>query len=536
MENTIFNSIAEMQKRAENMHQELLELITTLSDGTMSDRSSSIYRYANGSQNSSNSNSFSLLPSQPKIFHGRESELEDIVKMLNGESPRIAILGPGGMGKTSLARAALHHQDITAKYEDRFFVACDSVNSSIQIAALIATHLGLNPGKDLTKPVVQYFSSRLASLLILDNLETPWEPKVSRGGVEELLSLLADIQHLALIITMRGAERPAKVRWSRPFLQPLKPLTDNAAWETFVDIAEDTHESKDIKQLLQLTDNMPLAVDLIAHLVDSEGCSNVLSRWETERTTLLSEGHDRRSSLDASIALSISSSRMNSRFGAKDLLSLLSLLPDGLSDVELLQSHLSIQDILGCKAILIGTSLAYIDDNKRLKSLVPIREHVMQFHPPAGHLVNSLQTHFHSLLVLYQSYHGLDHTSMVNQITSNLGNLRHILRRGLHAASPNVSDAIECTIALNSICRFLGHSWLDLMEIVPNILPEPCNYRLEVQFIIETFNSRKHHPIPTPELLINRAMSHFHNFNDQVLEGKPPTTLSITFFANTDQL
>ncbi|KAJ7452573.1 hypothetical protein FB451DRAFT_1185678 [Mycena latifolia] len=171
IDNTIFNSIAEMQKTAKTMHQELLELITTLSDGTMSDRSSS-----------------------PKIFHGRESELEDIVKMLNGESPRIAILGAGGMGKTSLARAALHHQDIAAKYEDRFFVACDSADSSIGIAALIGTHLGLNPGKDLTKPVIRYFSSRSSSLLILDNLETPWEPKESRGDVEELLSLLADIQ------------------------------------------------------------------------------------------------------------------------------------------------------------------------------------------------------------------------------------------------------------------------------------------------------------------------------------------------------
>ncbi|KAJ7452597.1 P-loop containing nucleoside triphosphate hydrolase protein, partial [Mycena latifolia] len=371
------------------------------------------------------------LPSQPKIFHGRESELEDIVKMLKGESPRIAILGAGGMGKTSLARAALHHQDIAAKYEDRFFIACDSANSSIEIAALIGSYLGLNPGKDLTKAVVRYFSGRLSSLLILDNLETPWEPKESRGGVEELLSLLTDIQHLALIITMRGAERPTKVRWSRPFLQPLKPLTDKAAWKTFVDIAEDTHDSEDIKQLLQLTDNMPLAVDLIAHLVDSEGCSNVLNRWEMEKTTLLSEGHDRRSSLDASIALSISSSRMNSVIGAKDLLSLLSILPDGLSDVELLQSNLSIQDILGCKATLIGTSLAYIDANKRLKSLVPIREHVMQFHPPARHLIGPLQAHFHSLLVLNRNYHGLDHASMFNQITTNLGDMRKILERGL---------------------------------------------------------------------------------------------------------
>ncbi|KAJ7464062.1 P-loop containing nucleoside triphosphate hydrolase protein, partial [Mycena latifolia] len=339
------------------------------------------------------------LPSRPKIFHGRESELEDIMKLFNDESPRIAILGAGGMGKTSLARAALHQQEIATKYEC-FFVVCDSANNNVGIAALLGTHLGLKPGKDLIKSVLRSLSSRPSSLLILDNLETAWEPKESRGGVEEFLSLLADIKHLVLIITMRGAQRPAKVRWTRPFLQPLKPLTNDAAWQTFVDIADDFHKTEDIKHLLRLTDNMPLAVDLIAHLVNSEGCCNVLHRWETEKTSLLSHGHDKRSSLDASIALSLSSSRMHSQPGAKDLLSLLSILPDGFSDAELIHCGLPIPEILGCKATLLGTSLAYVDDKKRLRSLVPIREHVVQVHPPSGHLIEPVRKHFHLLLEL----------------------------------------------------------------------------------------------------------------------------------------
>src|ERR1700712_2409700 len=69
------------------------------------------------------SNSFSILPAKPKIFHGRKSELHDIVETLQKESPRIAILGAGGMGKTSLAKAALHHPEVAAKYQDRFFIA-----------------------------------------------------------------------------------------------------------------------------------------------------------------------------------------------------------------------------------------------------------------------------------------------------------------------------------------------------------------------------------------------------------------------------
>jgi Cdc6-like AAA superfamily ATPase len=53
------------------------------------------------------SNSISMLPAEPKIFHGRNSELSDILHLFSQGTPRIAILGAGGMGKTSLARAVI---------------------------------------------------------------------------------------------------------------------------------------------------------------------------------------------------------------------------------------------------------------------------------------------------------------------------------------------------------------------------------------------------------------------------------------------
>jgi hypothetical protein len=147
-----------------------------------------------------------------------------------------------------------------------------------------------------------------------------------------------------------------------------------AARQPFIDIADNTHNPKEVDKVLSLTDNMPLAISLIAHLVDSEGCSHVLSRWEEEKTSSISEGYDRTSNLDLLISLSLSSSRLNPH--SKDLLSLLSMLPDGLSDVELVQSKLPIDNILGCKAALIRTSLAYSDEHKQLKALVPIREYM----------------------------------------------------------------------------------------------------------------------------------------------------------------
>jgi hypothetical protein len=106
---------------------------------------------------------------------------------------------------------------------------------------------------------------------------------------------------------MRGAERPSRVAWTHPFLPPLQPLSDDAALKTFIDITDGSLDNEDMKRLLLFTDNMPLAVELIAHLVDYEGNENVLTRWGIEKTSLLSAGHDRRSNLDASISLSLSS-------------------------------------------------------------------------------------------------------------------------------------------------------------------------------------------------------------------------------------
>jgi Cdc6-like AAA superfamily ATPase len=152
----------------------------------------------------SSSNSFALLPPEPKIFHGRETELAAVMKLFQIEVPRIAILGAGGMGKTSLARAVLHHPEITCQYQQhRLFVPCDTLSTKVQLAGLIGTHIGLKPGDDLTRPVIQHFSNGPPALLILDNLETLWEPVESRADVEKFLCLLTDVEHLALIVSSK---------------------------------------------------------------------------------------------------------------------------------------------------------------------------------------------------------------------------------------------------------------------------------------------------------------------------------------------
>ncbi|KAF8169985.1 hypothetical protein K438DRAFT_1773920 [Mycena galopus ATCC 62051] len=319
--------------------------------------------------------------------------------------------------------------------------SAEAATTSVELAALIGLHVGFKSGQDLTKPVVQYFSRKMSRLLILDNLETVWEPIHSRAGVEEFLSLLTNLEHLALIITMRGAERPAKVGWTHPFLLPLQPLSNDTAKQTFIEITDNFNTLEEIEQLLGFTDNMPLAVDLIAHLADYEGFSSVLSRWKTEKTSLLSVGFDRQSSVDTSISLSLSSPRITS--DSKELLSLLSILPNGLSEAELVQGKLGIPDILTCKAVLLATSLAYRDNNQRLVLLMPIREYIQRVLPPSQAHIQPIHKYFHALLLLYTEYQGEQLQPLVHQITLNLANLQDILRLGLHANAPTLAETIQ---------------------------------------------------------------------------------------------
>ncbi|KAJ7136205.1 hypothetical protein C8R46DRAFT_1322361 [Mycena filopes] len=512
---TTVNILADMQARAEAKHQEVLNLIETLSS---SDSASSISKMYSGSFASSTS--ISMLPASTQIFHGRESELADILKLFNKGNPRIAILGAGGMGKTSLAKAVLHEETIAGRYTQyRFFIPCDKAGSTAELASLIGAHLGLKSGRDMTRAVLQHLSQSPPSLLVLDNLETVWEPVEPRKDIEEFLSLLTDITTLSLMVTMRGAERPFKVQWTRPFLLPLRPLAQEAARKVFWDIADDGHMPDDINQVLQLTDNVPLAICLLAHLVDVEGCSTVLSRWQTEKTSVISDGHDKRSNMELSISLSLSSPRITSIPDARDLLSLMAILPDGLSDAELRQAKFPLRNILGCKDALVCTALAYIDEHKRLKVLVPIREYMQKVLPPADWMIKPLLCHFQELLEAHTTHRGqMSGAVLVTQVKTNFTNIQNIFRQDLYSEHSELRNTVSEICELNRFSRFQGQGKISLMEELSGFGPK-FDHNTHVTFIMETLWSWEYAPISNSNALIVQGIEHLHHCDDLLLKA-----------------
>ncbi|KAJ7257717.1 hypothetical protein C8J57DRAFT_1647432 [Mycena rebaudengoi] len=464
-----------MRKDIGQMHQELIEFVAAHLSIAQSDSSSEVSGTVSGTTGSSLS--ISMLPPAPHIFHGRESELREVVDLLKADSPRIAILGPGGMGKTSLAQAALHHADIASKYSERYFVPCHSSITSTDLVSAISSHIGFESAHS-SQVILQYFSTTQPSLLVLDNFETTWEPISTRTQVEELLSLLAGVPHLALMITMRGAERPGKIGWTRPFPRPLIRLSDAAAHQILVDIAEDHHEPEKVQQLLDLTDNLPLAVTLMATVIGYEGCDRTLSRWKEENTHLLSNGYDQRSSLDISIMLSYSGLRMT--HGAQQLLSLLSILPDGLSDADLRQSGLPIENVLACKSTLIQVALAHVDNNQCLKSLVPVREYIQRVHPPSLNLKIPLHQHLHDILCVGENL--WVEPDNLPQVMKMAGNFHTVLSYAIVDDPPTQWDVtLESVIHFSRYLRVAHRGGSSLMvELWPQVVQHPgtANYGL----------------------------------------------------------
>ena len=132
--------------------------------------------------------------------------------ILSTAEPRIAVLGTGGIGKTSLTQAVLHHPAIVEKYYQGTtgipqisFIACERALSMQDMLGLVALHLNLGIQGGNVKLLILHELSRCARsiggyLLVLDNLETCWEVGAERPAVEGFLAQLGDIEGLGLIV------------------------------------------------------------------------------------------------------------------------------------------------------------------------------------------------------------------------------------------------------------------------------------------------------------------------------------------------
>jgi hypothetical protein len=150
--------------------------------------------------------------------------------------------------------------------------------------------------------------------------------------------------------------------------------------------------------------------------------------------------------------------------GAQELLSLLAMLPDGMSDSDLVQSGIGIANILSCKATLIQTSLAYVDHCRVLRVLPPIREHIYRTYPARLELKSTLCQYFNAVIGLWERRRGS--ADSFAQIHRHLENFNSVFLDVLTTQSDDVQETIMSILLLNAFKRITNIGSVPLMAEV----------------------------------------------------------------------
>ena len=360
------------------------------------------------------------MPPAPMAMFGRDDEKNAIIQtLLTAEHPHIAILGLGGMGKTTLALSILHAPQIMNYYKNQYFISCQAAASVDLLLSELADVLEIPPANwdsKLYKKVLDTLNQPL-TILCLDNFETIWIEVQPQQPVHDLLSQLNSLSNVSIPITMWGTERPRGITWSKPLFPELQPLqlkdimqtlANAAAYET-VALATYLQVSASICKLVQEVAGVPLAATLLGHLLQDgiETGESLWNKWQEEHTSMIkTDNSDCHYSLDVSIQLSINCWYMKEVPDAIQLLMVLACLPDGFLDSTQmkkdLQQHLPVEFALSEALQTLGrVALVYADERTqvpRIRLLSPI-QHFCQakFRTETCYHIILCQVHYQSL-------------------------------------------------------------------------------------------------------------------------------------------
>ncbi|KAF9062401.1 hypothetical protein BDP27DRAFT_1336687 [Rhodocollybia butyracea] len=286
-----------------------------------------------------------VIPLAPDIFFGRATIVNDFVHTVVSQKTsiaRICLLGPGGMGKTSIARAVLNHPSVIEHFgeENRVWVPCVKATSVSLLKDTLYDSLGvsLKTGDPFCDILYDLQSSTSPIILLLDNFETPWNVH-GQAEVLEILLQLAKLEHVALFVTMRciiSNRQKYNIPWESVHLEA---VDKEASICIYTQIDPAGSQSPELAILLDEVGHMPLAITLLAKLGQQMEYSpaELLELYKDAGTALLNLGKESQQSVDFCIGLSVESQLMIDSPGADKLLSILALLPAGTTSKALFQ-------------------------------------------------------------------------------------------------------------------------------------------------------------------------------------------------------
>ena len=234
------------------------------------------------------------LPSPLTSFIGREEEIGQLTRCLRSPVCRLTtLIGPPGVGKTRLA-VQVAKENLTIFPDGVWFVPLETIQSENELVPALAKAIGFVSERQFLHDALLHHLHNQKALIILDSFE-----RFSReGGL--LLELLGNAPTLKIMLTSRerlnyqvacifeinGLPYPTSLHAEQAENFPAVHLFLNRALHRQILGPISPHDLKDVIEICQLLEGLPLALELAAASVHQFTYAEIIAQIQKKLDVL----------------------------------------------------------------------------------------------------------------------------------------------------------------------------------------------------------------------------------------------------------
>ena len=365
--------------------------------------------------------------------------IEEVVALAEKFKP-IALIGAGGIGKTSIALAALHHHRTKGQFgENRRFIRCDKFTPSLpNFLAQLSKSIGASVQNPDDFDSLRPFLSSKKIVLFLDNAESILDPQgTDAREIYAVVEELGQFDNICLGITSRILTVPPHCK--RP---TIPTLSIESACEIFYSIYNHDEQSDIVNDLVTRLDFHPLSITLLATAASHNAWdyNQLFEEWDTQRARVLRTEYNQ--SLAATIELSLASPTFRKLGpGAREFLGVVASFPQGIDRNNLGWLFPTVSDIKSTLDKFCTLSLTYRSGDF-FTMLAPIRDYFTPNNPTTSPLLCEIKDRY-IIRLSVDVYPGRPGFEQAQWIVSEDVNVEHLLNTftSLDANTGDVWDA-----------------------------------------------------------------------------------------------